>query len=79
MHIIQGEISQGRSKIMNFYTRSYQLILRYLYSETVKRRGEISLHTNSSGFEHVWPSYCKIILQTSNATSKKSIHVMKVS
>ena len=37
LHIVQGEISQERSKIMNFYKRSYQLILRYL-------QGEISLH-----------------------------------
>ena len=29
---------------MNFCKRSYQLILRYLYTETVKRGGEISLH-----------------------------------
>ena len=44
MHIIQSEISQERSKIMNFYKRRYQLILRYLYTETIKCRGEISLH-----------------------------------
>ena len=29
---------------MNFYKKSYQLILRYLYIETIKRRDEISLH-----------------------------------
>ena len=29
---------------MNFYKRNYQLILRYLYTETIKRRGDISLH-----------------------------------
>ena len=29
---------------MNFCKRSYQPILRYLYTETIKRRGEISLH-----------------------------------
>ena len=29
---------------MNFCKRSYQPILRYLYTEVTKRRGEISLH-----------------------------------
>ena len=29
---------------MNFCKRSYQPILRYLYTEATKRRGEISLH-----------------------------------
>ena len=29
---------------MNFYKRSYQPILRYLYPEAIKCRGEISLH-----------------------------------
>ena len=29
---------------MNFYKRSYQSILRYLYTEAIKRQGEISLH-----------------------------------
>ena len=29
---------------MNFCKRSYQPILRYLYTEVIKRRGEISLH-----------------------------------
>ena len=29
---------------MNFYKRSYQPILRYLYTETIKRGGKISLH-----------------------------------
>ena len=29
---------------MNFYKRSYQPILRYLYTETIKRRGKISLY-----------------------------------
>ena len=29
---------------MNFCKRSYQAILRYLYTEVKKRRGEISLH-----------------------------------
>ena len=31
---------------MNFYKKSYQLILRYLYTETIKHRGEILLHTH---------------------------------
>ena len=44
LHIIQSKISQERSKIMNFCKRSYQPILRYLYTETKKRGGEISLH-----------------------------------
>ena len=36
---------QERSKIMNFYKSSYQLIfLRYLYTKTIKRLTEISLH-----------------------------------
>ena len=29
---------------MNFCKRNYQLILRYLYTEAIKRQGEISLH-----------------------------------
>ena len=29
---------------MNQLKKSYQHILRYLYSETIKRRGEILLH-----------------------------------
>ena len=29
---------------MNFYKRNYQPILRYLYTEAIKRQGEISLH-----------------------------------
>ena len=36
--------SQERSKIMNFCKRSYQPISRYLYTDTIKRGGEISLH-----------------------------------
>ena len=44
MHIIQSKICQERSKIMNFCKRSYQSILRYMYTETIKRGGEISLH-----------------------------------
>ena len=43
LHIIPSEIFQERSKILNFY-KSYQPILRYLYTETIKRKGEISLH-----------------------------------
>ena len=43
-HVIQSEISQERSKKMNQLKKSYQHILRYLYSETIKHRGEISLH-----------------------------------
>ena len=38
------QISQERRKIPNFCKRSCQPILRYLYTETIKRRGEISLH-----------------------------------
>ena len=44
MDIIQSKISQEKSKIMNFCKSSYQPILRYLYTETIKRGGEISLH-----------------------------------
>ena len=29
---------------MNFYKRSYQPIFGYLYTEAIKRQGEISLH-----------------------------------
>ena len=43
-----GEQKKGgnpqQSQIMNFCKRSYQPILRYLYTEVIKRRGEISLH-----------------------------------
>ena len=38
------QIFQERSKIMNFHKRSYQPILRYLYTEVIQRRGKISLH-----------------------------------
>ena len=34
---------------MNFCKRSYQPILRYLYTETIKRGAEISLHTHFNG------------------------------
>ena len=43
LHIIKSEISQETSKMMNFYKRSYQPILRYLY--TIKCRGEISVRS----------------------------------
>ena len=66
MHIIQSEISQERSKIMNFDKRSYQPILRYLYTEAVKRQGEISLHKHFKNVKatlHVRPDtipkFCK--------------------
>ena len=39
----QSEISQERSKITNFCERSYQSILRYLFAETIKRQGKISV------------------------------------
>ena len=48
-YIIQSKISRERSKIMNFYKRSYQPILRYLYTETIKLRGEISLLRHFKG------------------------------
>ena len=51
MHIIQSKISQERSKIMNFCKRSYHHILRYLYTEIIKRGGEISLHKHSKRLE----------------------------
>ena len=46
LHVIQRENSQERrhDQIMNFCKRSYQAILRYLYTEVIKHRGEISLH-----------------------------------
>ena len=44
LHVIQIKISPERSNIMNFYKRSYQPILRYLYIKAIKRRGKISLH-----------------------------------
>ena len=47
-YIVQSEISQERSMIMNFYKRSYEPILRYVYTEGIKRRGEISLHNKLS-------------------------------
>ena len=43
LQTIQTEISEERTKIMNFCKRSYQHILRYLYTEAIKRRGEILL------------------------------------
>ena len=43
-HYSKRNFSRKISKIMNFCKRSYQLILRYLYTETIKRRGEISLY-----------------------------------
>ena len=50
-NIIQSEIFHERSKIMNFYKRSFQPILRYLYTETIKCRGEISLHRHFNGLK----------------------------
>ena len=41
---LSTETSQEKGKIMNFCKRSYQPILRYLYTETIKRGGKISLH-----------------------------------
>ena len=35
---------------MNFCKRSYQPILRYLYTETMKRQGEISLHKHFKSY-----------------------------
>ena len=32
---------------MNIYKRSYPLILRYLYTENIKRRGEICININT--------------------------------
>ena len=57
LHIIQSKISQERSKIMNFYKSSYQLIfLRYLYTKTIKRLTEISLHNPFK--KSLIPTYC---------------------
>ena len=44
LHIVQSEISQERSKIMNFHKRICQPILCYFHTEAIKRRGKISLH-----------------------------------
>ena len=50
-YYIQSKISQQGSKIMNFCKRTYQPILRYLiYTETIKRGGEISLHKHFKYF-----------------------------
>ena len=66
LHVIQSKISQERSKVMNFYKSSYQLILRYLYTETVKRRGEISLHKHFNNLKGKWQ-------QTFNSSHLKEI------
>ena len=68
LHIVQSEISQERSKIMNFYKRSYQPILRYLYTEAIKRQGEISLHKhfkqhNYFKFINIYSILCKRIIK----------------
>ena len=39
---------QNFSRKMNFCKRSYQPILRYFYTETIKRGGEILLHKHFS-------------------------------
>ena len=44
LHIVQSEISQDRSKIVNLYKKSYQQILRYLLTDAIKRWGKFSLH-----------------------------------
>ena len=43
LHIIQSEVSQI-SKIVNLCKKNYQLILRYLHTEAIKRPGELSMH-----------------------------------
>ena len=48
----------SRSKIMNFCKRSYQPILRYFYTATIKHGDEISLHKHfDNGTLHVCCSY----------------------
>ena len=42
---------------MNFCKRSYQPILRYLYTETIKRGGEISLHKHFKLLEICTPLF----------------------
>ena len=44
---------------MNFCKRSYQPILHYLYTETIKRGGEISLHKH---FKAAWKILKKVLL-----------------
>ena len=48
LHIIQSEISQNWGKIMNFYMRSHQPILRYLDTETIKRQISLHRHLNNA-------------------------------
>ena len=36
---------------MNFYKTSYKPILRYIYTEAIKRQGEISLYRH---FKYIW-------------------------
>ena len=39
---------------MNFYKRSYQPILRYLYTEAIKRRSEILLHGRLNKYKQIF-------------------------
>ena len=50
---------------MNFYKIIYQPILRYLYTEAIKRQGEISLHKhfNDAGAYMTKASNSVVILQ----------------
>ena len=51
---------------MNFYKRSYQPILRYLYAEAIKRQGEISLHKH---FNNLFQTcYNKLGTSSANTT-----------
>ena len=57
---------------MNFWKRSYQPILRYLYAETIKRGGEISLHKHFKQIANV--KVCVVDIQ---GVSKKK-HIKKL-
>ena len=54
---------------MNFYKKSYQLILRYHYTETIKRRGEISLHRHFIIAYYLNSYYC-LLLKTGALVKK---------
>ena len=46
-----------RSKRINFYKRSHQPILWYLYTEAIKRHGEISLHKHFKKIDSYLENY----------------------
>ena len=56
-----SEISHERSQTMNFCKRSYQPILRYLYTKVKNRRGEISLHKHFKRMIDVTGNYWTVV------------------